>query len=133
MSMTDPISDMLTRLRNGIRVRRDWVEVNASRLSRAILEVLQREGYVEGTQEVLGTRGFPMLRVHLKYDRDGEPVIGRIARVSKPGCRVYRGVGEIPRILNGLGITVLTTSRGVLSDREARAQGVGGEVLCEIW
>jgi small subunit ribosomal protein S8 len=107
--------------------------VNASRINRAILEVLRREGYVLETQEVEGRTGHKALRVYLKYDRDGDPVIRRIGRVSSPGCRVYRGVRELPRVLGGLGITVLTTSRGVLSDREARQQGVGGEILCEIW
>jgi small subunit ribosomal protein S8 len=133
MSMTDPIADMLTRIRNGLRVHRGTVEVTASRLNRAILEVLQREGFVLDIREVETALGRPALRVELKYDRDGDPVISRIGRVSKPGCRVYRGVTDLPKILNGLGITVLTTSRGVVSDREARSMGVGGEVLCEVW
>jgi small subunit ribosomal protein S8 len=133
MSMTDPIADMLTRIRNGLRVRRGTVEVTASRLNRAILEVLQREGFVLDIREVQTPLGRPALRVELKYDRDGDPVISRIGRVSKPGCRVYRGVTDLPKVLNGLGITVLTTSRGVVSDREARSMGVGGEVLCEVW
>jgi small subunit ribosomal protein S8 len=131
--MTDPIADMLTRIRNGLHVRRGHVDVQASRLARAVLEVLRREGFVQETREVQSPSGHPHLRVLLKYDRDGEPVISKIGRVSKPGCRVYRGVSDIPRVLNGLGISVLTTSKGVLSDREARAQGVGGEVLCEVW
>jgi small subunit ribosomal protein S8 len=133
MSTMDPISDMLTRIRNGLRVHRESVEVHASRLNQSILEVLRREGYVLDTREVEAVPGRRSLRVWLKYDRDGDPVISRIGRVSKPGCRVYRAVRELPRVLGGLGITVLTTSKGVLSDREARAQGVGGEVLCEVW
>jgi small subunit ribosomal protein S8 len=133
MSMTDPIADMLTRIRNGLSVRRRAVDVGASRLNRSILEVLAREGFVSGYREVLTSLGRPALRVDLKYDRDGEPVISQIDRVSRPGCRVYRGVNDLPRILSGLGITVLTTSRGVVSDREARSMGVGGEVLCEVW
>jgi small subunit ribosomal protein S8 len=133
MAMNDTVSDMLTRIRNGLAVNRTSVEVIASRLNRAVAEVLEREGYIHGVREVLDRRGHAALRVMLKYDNDGEPVISRIGRVSRPGCRVYRGVREIPRVLNGLGISVLSTSRGVLSDREARTAGVGGEVLCEIW
>ncbi len=133
MAMIDTVADMLTRIRNGLRVGRPSVDVIGSRLNRAVAEALQREGYVDGVQEVLDPKGHPALRVRLKYDGDGEPVISRIGRVSRPGRRVYRGVREIPRVLNGLGITVLSTSKGVLSDREARSAGVGGEVLCEIW
>ena len=133
MSMSDPIADMLTRIRNGLQVRRHFVEVGASRMKRALAEVLEREGYVGEVREILSRAGHPALRIFLKYDRDGLPVIQKIGRVSKPGRRVYRGVQQIPRVLNGLGISVLTTSKGVLSDREARSAGVGGEVLCEVW
>jgi small subunit ribosomal protein S8 len=133
MSMSDPIADMLTRIRNGLQVHRPYVDVDASRTKKAVAEVLRREGYVEDVREVLDRAGHPTLRIHLKYDRDGIPVIQRIGRVSKPGCRVYRGVRELPRVLNGMGISVLTTSRGILSDREARDAGVGGEILCEVW
>ena len=91
------------------------------------------EGYVHGVTEVLNPRGHDALRVELKYDEDGMPLISKIGRVSKPGRRVYCGVQDIPRVLNGLGISVVSTSKGVLSDREARAAGVGGEVLCELW
>jgi small subunit ribosomal protein S8 len=133
MSMTDPIADVLTRIRNALRVQRASVQVGASKLNRAVVEVLQREGFVAGAREVLTPRGHPALDVALKYDRDGEPVIRRIGRVSRPGRRVYRGVRELPRVLNGLGIAVLSTSKGVMSDREARAAGVGGEILCEVW
>ena len=133
MSMSDPIADMLTRIRNGLQVRRDHVDVDASRVKRSIASVLEREGYISGTRDVTSMRGHPALRIFLKYDDDGFPVIRELGRVSKPGRRVYRGVRDIPRVLNGLGISVLTTSRGILSDREARAEGVGGEVLCEVW
>lgn len=133
MSMSDPIADMLTRIRNGLQVRREHVDVDASRVKRSIAGVLEREGYIGGVRDITGMRGHPSLRIFLKYDDDGFPVIREVSRVSKPGRRVYRGVREIPRVLNGLGISVLTTSKGILSDREARAQGVGGEVLCEVW
>ena len=133
MAMNDTVSDMLTRIRNGLAVNRTSVDIVASRLNRAVAEVLEREGFIHGVRDVLDPRGHSALRVMLKYDHDGDPVISKIGRVSRPGCRVYRGVREIPRVLNGLGISVLSTSRGVMSDREARTAGIGGEVLCEIW
>lgn len=133
MSMSDPVADMITRIRNGLQVRRDFVEVGASRVKRSIAEVLSREGYIGDVRNITARTGHPSIRIFLKYDDDGLPAIQRIGRVSKPGRRVYSGVQEIPRVLNGLGISVLTTSQGILSDREARAQGVGGEILCEVW
>ena len=133
MSMSDPIADMLTIIRNGLQTRRMYVDVNASRIKRSVAEVLAREGYVGEIRDIQALTGHPGLRIFLKYDDDGVPAIRKLGRVSKPGRRVYRGVVDIPRVLNGLGISVLTTSKGVLSDREARAQGVGGEVLCEVW
>ena len=133
MSMSDPVADMITRIRNGLQVRRDFVEVGASRVKRSIAEVLSREGYIGDVRNITARTGHPSLRIFLKYDDDGLPAIQRIGRISKPGRRVYSGVQEIPRVLNGLGISVLTTSQGILSDREARAQGVGGEILCEVW
>ncbi len=131
--MTDPIADLLTRIRNGLRVHRSAVDVNSSRVVRAIAEVLRREGYVEDVRPADDPGGRPRLRIYLKYDDDGNPVISSIGRVSRPGRREYRGVNGIPRVLNGLGIAVVSTSKGVFSDREARAAGVGGEVLCEVW
>lgn len=133
MSMSDPIADMLTSIRNGLQVHRDYVDVNTSRVKRSVAHVLQREGYVQEVREITGRQGHPGLRIFLKYDDDGLPVIREIGRVSRPGRRIYRGMREMPRVLGGLGISVLTTSKGILSDREARAQGVGGEVLCELW
>lgn len=133
MSMSDPIADMLTVIRNGLQIHRNHVDVDASRVKRSIAQVLQREGYISEVREVVGSRGHPALRIFLKYDDDGIPVIQKIGRVSRPGRRVYRGVQEIPRVLGGLGIAVVTTSRGILSDREARKEGVGGEILCEVW
>lgn len=133
MSMTDPIADLLTRIRNGLRVRASSVEIRPSRFVRSVAEALKREGYLEDVRAAEGPDGRPALRVYLKYDHDGNPVISSIGRVSKPGRRAYRGVREIPKVLGGLGICVISTSRGVVSDREARATGVGGEVLCEVW
>ena len=133
MAMNDTIADMLTRIRNGVAVQRASVDVISSRINRAVVGVLQREGYIQDVRDVLDPRGHPALRVLLKYDNDGDPVISKIGRVSRPGRRVYRGVREMPRVLNGLGISVVSTSQGVMSDREARTAGVGGEILCEIW
>lgn len=133
MSITDPIADMLTCIRNGLRVHGNKVHVRKSRLSEDVARVLTREGFLSEVREVATASGRPMLEVTLKYDPDGEPLISSVSRVSRPGRRVYRGVRSIPRVLNGMGIVVLSTSRGVMSDREARAAGVGGEVLCEIW
>ena len=133
MSMTDPIGDMLTRIRNAVRVRRDAVDVTASGVVRAIAKVLAREGFVSDVRDGEDAGPRPTVRIYLKYDEDGEPVISSIGRVSRPGRRQYARVDAFPRVLNGLGIAVVSTSRGVLSDREARAQRVGGEVLCEVW
>ena len=133
MSMTDPIADMLTRVRNAIRVRASTVDINGSRFVKSVVDVLRREGYVEDVRVAEGVVGRPMIRIYLKYDGDGNPVISSIGRISRPGRREYRGVSELPKVLNGLGIAVLSTSRGVFSDREARAAGVGGELLCEVW
>jgi small subunit ribosomal protein S8 len=133
MSMTDPIADMLTRVRNAIRVRSSTVDILGSRFVKSVVDVLRREGYVEDVRAAESPTGRPMLRVYLKYDGDGNPVISSIGRISRPGRREYRGVQELPKVLNGLGIAVLSTSRGVFSDREARAAGVGGEILCEVW
>ena len=102
-------------------------------MKRSVAEVLRREGYIGEVRDIVGSRGYPALRIFLKYDEDGFPVIQKIGRVSKPGRRVYTGVRSIPEVVNGLGISVLTTSKGVLAAREARAEGVGGEVLCEVW
>jgi small subunit ribosomal protein S8 len=132
MTMTDPIADMLTRIRNAIRNKRKTVRVPRSKLKIAIADVLKREGYIEGCQLVdEGVQG--ALELKLKYGPDGEVVINRIERNSKPGCRRYGGIDDLKPVLNGLGIAVLSTSRGVISDREARRQKVGGEILCTVW
>ena len=129
--MTDPIADMLTRIRNGQRAKKDCVLSPASKLRARVLEVLQREGYIRGYAED-ATGAHPQLRIELKYF-EGEPAIKHVARVSKPGRRVYSGSKELPVVRNGLGITIVSTPRGVLSDAEARAQNVGGEVLAEVF
>ena len=131
MALTDPLGDMLTRIRNGQRAKKDSVVTPASKLRANVLEVLKREGYIRGyTEEELA--GHAGLRVELKYF-EGQPAIKHVARVSKPGRRVYSGSKELPRIRNGLGITIVSTPKGVLSDAEARDMNVGGEVLAEVF
>ena len=131
MAMTDPLGDMLTRIRNGQSARKDSILTPASKLRAHVLDVLPREGYIRGysEEELAGQKG---LRIELKYF-EGKPAILHLARVSKPGRRVYSGSSDLPRIRNGLGMTIVSTPRGVLSDAEARDQNVGGEVLAEVF
>ena len=129
--MTDPLGDMLTRIRNGQQARKDSVVSPASKLRARVLDVLQREGYIRGYQE--DEQGaHKSLRIELKYF-EGQPAIQHVSRISKPGRRVYSGAQELPRIRNGLGVVIVSTPRGVLSDGEAREQNVGGEVLAEVF
>ena len=131
MPLTDPLGDMLTRIRNGQRARKDSVLTPASKLRVRVLDVLQREGYIRGySEEQMGPAAG--IRIELKYF-EGQPAIKHVARISKPGRRVYSGSQELPRVRNGLGITIVSTPRGVLSDAEAREQNVGGEVLAEVF
>ena len=131
MSVTDPLGDLLTRIRNGQRAKKDSVLSPASKLRVRVLDVLQREGYIRGySEEQMGPAAG--VRIELKYF-EGQPAIKHVARVSKPGRRVYSGATELPRVMNGLGITIVSTPRGVLSDAEAREQNVGGEVLAEVF
>ena len=130
--MTDPIADMLTRIRNGIRARHERVEIPASKLKAEIAKILKSEGFISN-YKLVEENGRPSLRIYLKYSHDGESVIHGIERVSRPGRRVYRAKAEIPRVLGGLGLSIVSTSRGVLSGNEASKTGVGGEVLCQVW
>ena len=132
MSMSDPVSDLVTRIRNGQRARLPSVSSPGSRQRVRLLDVLKREGYIRGyTERELG-QGKSELMIELKY-QEGAPVIRKINRVSKPGCRVYSSVKNLERIYNGLGISIVSTPRGVMSDSEARAANVGGEVLCTVF
>lgn len=131
MALTDPLGDMLTRIRNGQQAKKDSVLSPASKLRANVLEVLKREGYIRGYHEDTDGR-HKALRIELKYFQ-GEPAIKHLARVSKPGRRIYSGAKELPMVRNGLGITIVSTPKGVLSDSEARAQNVGGEVLAEVF
>jgi len=131
MSLSDPIADMLTRIRNGLQARHTHVNVRASKICEGVCDVLKREGYIEDVTRIDdGKQG--LLRVYLKYGRHGEDVITELTRVSRPGCRVYRGAEDLPEVLNGLGIAVISTSSGILSDRQCRDKKVGGEVLCTV-
>jgi len=134
MSMTDPIADMLTRIRNGIQSRHDRVELPSSKLKVEIARILKSEGFISNFK-VAEDKAQPQatLRIYLKYSEDGEPVIHGIERISRPGRRVYRNKQEIPRVLGGLGLAIVSTSKGVLSGAEAVKNGVGGEVLCQVW
>ncbi len=130
--MTDPLADMLTRIRNGQQARKSAVLSPASRLRGAVLDVLTREGYIRGYEPAETDGGKPAFSIELKY-QEGRPVIAELQRVSKPGRRVYSGIKDLPRYYGGLGISILSTPRGVLSDNEARQQNVGGEVLCRVF
>jgi len=132
MSMTDPVSDMLTRIRNATTVRHDRADIPASKVKLEIAKILKQEGYIR-TFKTLEEGPQGLIRVYLKYADDGEPVIHGLSRVSKPGRRVYRGADDLPKVRNGLGVAVVSTNRGVLTDEQARSLRVGGEVLCEIW
>ena len=130
--MTDPIADMLTRIRNAVRVERPQVTMALSKVKRGLAEVIKREGYIWTFEEVAG-EPVAELRIELKYGPTGERVIRHIKRVSKPGCRVYRRADGLRPVLNGLGISIISTSTGLMSDKEARRRKVGGELLCEVW
>ena len=133
MSMSDPVADLLTRIRNALRSRKEKVDVPHSRLKEGVVDVLLREGYLVEKQVLEADAVRRVLRLRLKYGADGEKVLSHIERVSRPGRRVYVGADGLPKVQGGLGIAVVSTSQGVLSDREARSKKVGGEVLAAIW
>ncbi|MDH4185631.1 MAG: 30S ribosomal protein S8 [Nitrospira sp.] len=130
--VTDPISDLLVRLQNGLRRRHEAVNIPASRLKRELLRILQNEGYIEGVQADI-VDGHPVLKVQLRYVAEGKPVLTGAQRVSKPGRRVYVGLKDIPRVKSGIGVAILSTSKGLMTDQESRRAGLGGEVLCSVW
>jgi small subunit ribosomal protein S8 len=132
MVMTDPIADMLTRIRNANMVRHEKLEVPASKIKKEIAEILKREGFIRDV-EYIDDNKQGIIRIFLKYGPNNERVITGLKRISKPGLRVYAKANEVPRVLNGLGIAILSTSQGVLTDKEARQKGTGGEVLAYIW
>ena len=133
MSMSDPIADFLTRIRNGLAAKKRWVDVPSSVLKKRISVVLKEEKYINDFFFITSDGNKEIIRIFLKYDYNGNPVIENIKRVSKPGLRVYVGAGEAPRVLDGLGISIISTSKGVLSNKKAKQLGVGGELLCEVF
>ena len=133
MSMSDPIADFLTRIRNGLAAKKRWVDVPSSALKKRISFVLKEEKYINDFFFITSEGNKEIIRILLKYDYNGDPVIESIKRVSKPGLRVYVGAGEAPRVLDGLGVSIISTSKGVLSNKKAKQLGVGGELLCEVF
>jgi small subunit ribosomal protein S8 len=132
MNLTDPVADFLARIRNAIRARHPKVDAPASKLKLEIARILKEEGYIANFK-LQEEEGRKIVRVYLKYGSNNDAVITNVQRVSRPGCRVYVSRNEIPRVLGGMGINILTTPRGVMTGRQARKQGVGGEILCEVW
>ena len=132
MSMTDPIADMLARIRNASTAYHDEVEIPASKIKENIARILADEGYVDGF-EVSNGDGHPTIKIQLRYTEERERVISGIRRISKPGRRVYRGASELPRVLGGLGVAIISTSQGVMTDKQARQARVGGEILAYVW
>ena len=132
MAVIDPIADMLTRIRNGLMLRRTFVLVPRSKVKVAIAQILLDEGFIQG-YEVTDERPQPNIRVWLKYDEKRKPVLTDLKRVSKPGRRVYKGKQELPWVLSGMGVVIVSTPRGLMTDREARRQGLGGEIICCVW
>ena len=133
MSMTDPIADFLTRIRNAMLSKHDRLDIPSSKLKLEVCRILKEEGFIEDYESVEGKGPGTLVRVFLRYTSEGEPTIRHLKRVSKPGRRVYRGAGEVPTVLNGIGIGIVSTSMGLLTDRQARENRVGGEILCEVW
>ncbi len=132
MSMSDPIADFLTRIRNGLLAKKRWVSIPSSKLKKRIALVLKEESYIEDYFFITNSNK-EIIRIFLKYDYNGKPVIENIKRVSRPGLRVYVAAGEARRVLDGLGISILSTSKGVLSNKKAKQLGVGGELICEVY
>ena len=133
MSMTDPIADFLTRIRNGLAAQKRWIDVPSSKMKKRIALVLKEENYIGDFFFITDDNNKESIRVFLKYDYQGNPVIGSLQRVSRPGLRVYVRSGDIPRVLDGLGISILSTSKGVISNKTAQKLNVGGEILCEVY
>ncbi len=132
MNTTDPIADMLTRIRNANSSKFKTVDIPASNMKRSIADILYKEGYIKSFEEIQdNTQG--IIRISLKYDEKGARVISGLKRISKPGLRIYASKEELPRVLNGLGIAIISTSKGIMTDREARKEGIGGEVLAYVW
>ena len=133
MNITDPIADMLTRIRNANSSKFKTVDIPASNMKRSIADILYKEGYIKSYEEIQDNTTQGIIRITLKYDEKGVRVISGLKRISKPGLRIYASKEELPRVLNGLGIAIVSTSKGIMTDKEARKEGIGGEVLAYIW
>lgn len=131
MSLSDPIADMLTRIRNGCRVGRREVSIKANKICQGVAQVLKDEGYIDGYDRIDDDKQ-GLIRIALKYTPDGDSVINTIQRVSKPGCRIYNGKDDLPRVMGGLGVAIVSTNKGVMSDRKCRQENVGGELICTV-
>jgi len=131
MSLSDPIADMLTRIRNAVRINKEQVNVKASKICEGIAAVLKKEGYIEDFDRIDDTKQ-GILRIKLKYDQEGRSIINEIKRISKPGCRIYSSVDKLPRVLAGMGIAIVSTSKGIMSDKGCREANVSGEILCMV-
>lgn len=132
MTMTDPIADMLTRIRNALRASHGTVDIPSSKFKIKIAKILESEGYIKNAR-IVSSGQHSFIRIFLEYDENGVPIIAGLKRISKPSCRVYRRHNEISKVLNGYGVNILSTSKGLMTDREARKERVGGEVLCSLW
>jgi small subunit ribosomal protein S8 len=133
MSMTDPISDLLTRIRNAHLAKHDRLDVPASKLKLALVKLLKEEGFIKNHREIESTGPLPTLRIFLRYSAEGTPAVSHLRRISKPGRRVYARASEIQPVRNGLGLGIVSTSQGLMTDRQARERGMGGELICELW
>lgn len=132
MGMTDPIADMLTRIRNALMASYNSVDVPGSRMKINIAKVLKSEGFIKNFK-LIDDKKQGIIKIYFKYDEKGEPIIDGLKRISKPGCRIYAKNDSIPKVLNGFGINILSTSKGIITDKQAREMGVGGEVICSVW
>lgn len=132
MSMTDPVADMLTRIRNALRAAHEQVNIPSSKLKINIANVLKSEGYIKNFR-IISDGQHRYIRIFLKFDKNGVPVVEGLKRISKPSCRIYARYDEIPKVLNGYGVNIVSTSKGIMTDNEARNQKVGGEILCSVW
>jgi len=131
--VTDPIADLLTRIRNGHMAKHDKLDIPSSKVKQAIVRILKEEGYIKNFKVVDGKGKHPVIRVYLKYESNGKPVINGLTRVSRPGRRVFCSKDDYPKVLNGLGISILTTNMGIMANNKAKTLGIGGEVLCNVW
>ncbi len=133
MTITDPIADMLTIIRNAQKANFEKIKITSSKIKKSILDIMKKEGYIKDFQEIVEKNGRKFLQIDLKYDKNGLPVIHTIEKISKPGIRIYLSYDEIKPVMGGMGISIISTNKGILTDKEARKNKVGGEVICRVW